>query len=656
MIHAVSLHKTYRPGAEVVHALRDVSLTIDEGEFVAIMGPSGSGKSTLLHILGLLAVPDSGEYHFCGHDVMHLNQDQLAALRNGTIGFVFQHYFLLPRTSVMGNVSLPLLYSSRRTDPDHAMACLRSVGVAAEALRHPNQLSGGQQQRVAIARALINNPRIIMADEPTGNLDSTNSAEIMRLLKDLNSRGMTVVLITHDQGIAAHAGRQISMLDGRIDRDTTTHATVQVSKPEIPLPHKPRQEEVVTTHAPLSLREWLYFIREACRSIWANRLRASLSALGVLTGTLAVVLMMALVAGAWSEIEWQMQSMGTNLLILSSGTRQQSGEQVSLEADTRLNRSDAQAIRARIPDVRETAATVQGRVETSYGDKSRTTSLVGTEPSYGRMTANQPAAGRFFSEQEVTECASVALLGNTPRHELFGAENPIGRWIRINRQNYQVIGLLPERGVNPWRDQDDLIMIPVSTAMQKLLGREYIDAIQIEVGRPEAIAHVQEQVRKVLLARRHLDDTSADLFSFRNMARVRSSFEQISKILATLLTSVAIVSLIIGGIGIMNIMLVSITERTREIGTRKAIGARNRDIMVQFLVETTILSLAGGLMGIAAAWLIGKALGSIGWVLAITGRSVLLGFACAGITGIVFGLWPALNAAHRDPVDSLRYE
>jgi ABC-type lipoprotein export system ATPase subunit len=267
MIHAVSLHKTYRPGAEVVHALRDVSLSIDQGEFVAIMGPSGSGKSTLLHILGLLAVPDSGEYHFCGHDVTHLNQDQLAALRNGTIGFVFQHYFLLPRTSVMGNVSLPLLYSSRRTDPDHARACLRSVGVAAEALRHPNQLSGGQQQRVAIARALINDPRIIMADEPTGNLDSTNSAEIMRLLKDLNSRGMTVVLITHDQGIAAHAGRQISMLDGRIDRDTTTHATVQVSKPEIPLPHKLRQEEVVTTHAPLSLREWMYFIREACRSI-----------------------------------------------------------------------------------------------------------------------------------------------------------------------------------------------------------------------------------------------------------------------------------------------------------------------------------------------------------------------------------------------------
>ena len=607
-------------------------------------------------MLGLLAVPDSGEYHFCGHNVTHLDQNQLAALRNGSIGFVFQHFFLLPRTSVMENVSLPLLYSSRRSDSEHAMACLRSVGVSTEALRHPNQLSGGQQQRVAIARALINNPRLILADEPTGNLDSKNSAEIMRLLKDLNSRGMTVVLITHDHGIAAHAGRQITMLDGRIDRDATAHVTVEVTKPELPLPHKDLRDKVVTTHAPLSFREWLYFVREACRSIWANRLRASLSALGVLTGTLAVVLMMALVAGAWNEIEWQLQSLGTNLLILSSGTRQQSGEEISLEADTRLNRSDAQAIRAQIREVKETAAMVQGRVETSYMDKNRSTPLVGTEPAYGRMTANQPAEGRFFSEREVAERAPVALLGNTPRRELFGDENPVGRQIRINRQNYQIIGLLPERGVNPWRDQDDLIMIPVSTAMQKLLGKEYLDAIQIEVSRQEAIAHVEERIRAILLARRHMDNTSADLFSFRNMARIRSSFEQISTILATLLTSVAVVSLIIGGIGIMNIMLVSISERTREIGIRKAIGARERDIMVQFLVETTILSLAGGLMGIAASWLIGKALGSIGWTLTITGQSVLLGFACAGITGVIFGLWPALEAAHRDPVDSLRYE
>jgi macrolide transport system ATP-binding/permease protein len=620
------------------------------------MGPSGSGKSTLLHILGLLSVPDSGEYHFCDHDVTRLNQDQLAALRNGSIGFVFQHFFLLPRASVTENVSLPLLYSSSRSDPEHTNACLRSVGVATESRRRPNQLSGGQQQRVAIARALINNPRIILADEPTGNLDSKNSAEIMRLLKDLNSRGMTVVLITHDHDIAAHADRQIHMLDGRIDRDTTHHATVHVSKPEVPLPEKCQQEEVAITHAPVSFRELLYFVREACRSIWANGVRASLAALGVFTGTMTVVLMMALVAGAWNEIEWQMQSMGTNLLILSSGTRQQSGEQISLEADTRLNRSDSEVIRARIPEVRETASTVQGRVETSYQDRSRITPLVGTEPAYGRMTANQPAEGRFFSEQEVTERAPVALLGNTPRGELFGAENPIGRQIRINRQSFQIIGLLPVKGTNPWRDQDDLIMIPVSTAMQRLLGKEYLDAIQIEVYRQDAIAHVEEQVRKVLLARRHLDSTSADLFSFRNMARVRSSFEQISKILATLLTSVAIVSLIIGGIGIMNIMLVSITERTREIGIRKAIGARDRDIIVQFLVETTILSLAGGLMGIAGAWLIGKALASIGWKLAITGQSVLLGFACAGITGIVFGLWPAFKAAHRDPVDSLRYE
>jgi macrolide transport system ATP-binding/permease protein len=369
-----------------------------------------------------------------------------------------------------------------------------------------------------------------------------------------------------------------------------------------------------------------------------------------------VVLMMALVAGARNDIEWQLQSLGTNLLILSSGTRQQSGEQISLEADTRLNRSDSEVIRRQLPEVKETAATVMGRVEISYRDKSRITPLVGTEPAYGRMTANKPAEGRFFSEQEVKERAPVALLGSTPRVELFGHENPIGRQVRINQQNYQVIGLLPQKGENPWRDQDDIVMIPVSTAMQRLLGKEFVDAIQIEVKSKDAMARVEEQVRQVLLARRHLDNTSADLFTFRNMARVRSSFEQISKILATLLTSVAIVSLITGGIGIMNIMLVSITERTREIGIRKALGARQRDIVVQFLVETTVLSLAGGLLGIAGAWFVSEALTSIGWTLVLTDQSILLGFACAGITGIVFGLWPALKAARSDPVDSLRYE
>lgn len=656
MIRAVSLYKTYHTGQEVVHALKGVSLKIEQGEFVAIMGPSGSGKSTLLHILGLIAVPDAGEYHFSGHDVTRLNQDQLAALRNGSIGFVFQHFFLLSKASVTENVSLPLLYCASRSDPDKAHACLRSVGIAGESQRYPHQLSGGQQQRVAIARALINNPKIILADEPTGNLDSKSSMMILDLLKDLNRRGITVVLITHDHDIAAHATRQIHMLDGQIDKDTADREPIDISEPKALLSDNRKQEEASITHAPFSLLELLSFVREAWRSIWASRVRSSLSALGVLTGTLAVVLMMALVSGAWQEIEWQLQSFGTNLMILSSGTRQQGGEQVSLEADTRLNRSDSEIIRTRIPQVKATAAIVQGRVETSYQNRSRITPLVGTEPAYGHITANQPEQGRFFSEKEVMERASVALLGNTPRRELFGNENPIGRQIRINRQNYQIIGLLPEKGTNPWRDQDDLVMIPVSTAMQRLLGKEYIDAIQIEVTDRDAMAQVEEQVRKILLARRHLDSASADLFSFRNMARVRSSFEQITTILAALLTSVAAISLIIGGIGIMNIMLVSITERTREIGVRKAIGAREKDIMLQFLVETMILSLAGGALGIAVALFIGKALTYAGWALSINVQSVALGFVSAATAGVVFGLWPALKAARRDPVDSLRAE
>ena len=651
MIQTSNLCKTYRVGEVEVQALRDVNLTVQPGEFVAIMGPSGSGKSTLMHLLGLLDVPDAGSYRLAGREIRGLSEDQLAVLRARTIGFVFQQFNLLPRMSALENALLPLLYasgSSNGSGPSRPRHLLEQVGLGQRLHHTPAQLSGGQQQRVAIARALVNRPQVIFADEPTGNLDSASSDEILEILSELNRQGITVILVTHEPEVAARAQRVIRMKDGRVQSDERTRPAA----PSAPAPSAPDPKAPT-----LALREISDHFRQALRSLMANKVRSGLSTLGILIGVAAVIAMLALGSGASASIEARLASMGSDLLMLRSGSRQLRGVALESGAVARLTLEDAAAIAAEVPGVLHTAPSVNGRGQVVYANRNWNTQIQGTVPEYASMRASVPVLGRFFDTEEVRRRARVAVIGMTAARELFGGSNPVGETVKINRVSFQVIGLLPEKGSTGWRDQDDVVVIPISTAMRRLLGKDYVDSIDIEGADASVLPAVETAVNDLLYRRQRIPASRRDAFEIRNMAEMQEALSETNRTMTMLLASIAVISLLVGGIGIMNIMLVSVTERTREIGLRKAVGARRRDILGQFLVEAVVVSVTGGVIGILLGWLITLGMSQLaGWAAQVSAGAVALSFLFSAAVGVVFGLWPARKAAGLNPIEALRYE
>jgi len=649
MIRLTEIRKIYRLGKVEVQALRGVSLEIEPGDYVAIMGASGSGKSTLMHVLGLLDTPSSGSFELFGREVSTLGPDDLAAARAGLVGFVFQQFNLLPRLTAAENVGLPLIYTGSGRDGARAPELLRATGLGDRSNHRPSELSGGQQQRVAIARALVNSPRIVLADEPTGNLDSTSSREIMRIFDELNAKGITVILVTHEEDIAAHARRVIRLFDGVVQSDTRTGASPPAAANSTAWRAAGRQR--------FHPREVASFVRQAGRALLGNKTRTLLSMLGVLIGVAAVIAMLALGRGAQQSIEQQLSSLGSNLLVLRPGSSHVRGVALEAGAVTRLSAEDAVEIAGSLPMVRRVAPTVQGSVQIAYGAHNWRTRVTGTVPAYAPMRAAEPAVGRFFTEAETESRARVAVLGMTVVRNLFGASNPIGEYVKINRISFRVIGLLPEKGASGWRDEDDTVMIPLDTAMRRLLGKEFVDGIDVEVRSPEEMELATAAITELLRRRHRLGPNQDDGFEIRNLAEIQAALSESTRTMTVLLATIATVSLIVGGIGIMNIMLVSVTERTREIGIRKAIGARRRDILAQFLVEAVTVSATGGLLGVAlgcgVTYLISK---FAGWTTAVTAGSVMLAVIFSSVVGIVFGLWPARKAAGLHPVEALRYE
>ena len=650
MIELKDVHKTYRMGDTTVYALRGVSLKIESGEFVAITGPSGSGKSTLMHVIGLLDVPDSGSYRLLGREVAHLQEDELAVLRREAIGFVFQQFNLLPRTAANENVAMPLIYSRHRLDLARADELLAQVGLRERVLHRTNELSGGQQQRVAIARALVNEPRIILADEPTGNLDTASQQEILAVLRELNRHGITIVMVTHEEEVAREARRRIRIRDGVVQSDERTSA-------------EPRAAEVVGAAQPAKEERWRFreiveHLRQGLRALATNKVRTALSMLGILIGVAAVVAMLALGSGAQKAIETQLASLGSNMLLLRPGAVRVGGVAQEAGMTTRLTVEDAAAIREHIPGVKETAPNVTGRVRATFENKNWNTLVRGTAPQYARMRASEPQVGRFFTEEENQRRARVALVGLTVLRELFGDDNPVGEMIKLNKVNFQVIGVLPAKGATGFQDQDDVIVIPVLTAMHRLLGKDYVDYIDIEAATPADLQPVIDATNKFMITRRRVPPSQQqDAFQIRNLADIQSALTESSRTMSMLLAAIAAISLLVGGIGIMNIMLVSVTERTREVGLRKAVGARRRDILWQFLVEAVVVSLTGGLAGIALGWLITVVLSQFaGWSTSISAGAVLLAFLFSAGIGIVFGIYPARRAALLNPIEALRHE
>lgn len=651
MIQVKNISKVYKMGDNDIYALRDISLTIEDGDFVAIMGPSGSGKSTLSHILGLLDVPTSGSYILNGKEVSRLSEDEMAILRRDEIGFVFQQFNLLSKLNVYENILLPLFYSKKSTGVEDAKKLLNIVGLQGRLKHKPNELSGGQQQRVAIARSLINRPKMILADEPTGNLDSVSAVEIMKALRELNESGITVVIVTHEDAIAHQAKRLIKVRDGLIQSDE------RLAGIHTKIENKEEQKKVELKTKVRAKDIWALFL-QGLKALTGNKIRTALSVLGILIGVAAVIAMLALGKGAQQAIEQQLSSLGSNLLILRAGSMKLGAVAMVSGEVTRLTKEDAQVIKKQIPYIENVGPYVNGRVRIAYKNKNWNTELTGALPEYAKIRTAEPKIGRFFTEEENIKRARVAVVGMTLVRELFNGENPVGSTVKINRVSFQIIGVLPVKGAGSWRDQDDLVLVPLATAMFRVLGKDYVDAIDVQVTRSDKLERTQKNVMQLMQSRKRIPPSKLEeAFEIRNMADIQSALSESSKTMTALLASIAAISLLVGGIGIMNIMLVSVTERIKEIGLRKAIGATKLDILLQFLVESVVVSVVGGIAGILLGWGICLIIGfATGWAMQISLQSIAISFGFSAIIGIIFGIYPAKKASELHPIEALRYE
>ncbi len=654
LIELVGIRKTYSTGEVQVDALRGVTLKVYPGEFVALMGASGSGKSTLMNILGCLDRPTAGEYRFAGRDVAGLTPDELARLRREAFGFVFQGYNLIGTSTAVENVEIPATYAgvaprNRRT---RAETLLATLGLGDRLGHRPNQLSGGQQQRVSIARALMNGGQVILADEPTGALDSRSGAEVMALLQDLAERGHTVLLITHDRDVAANADRILEIKDGSIIADSggsqpkpRARAKQGGSAAVVDAPWAGSASQN-RAHAASPLTGGLEALRMAIRSLRANLLRTVLTLLGIVIGVGSVIAMLAIGEGATQQVVDRIGRMGSNLLVVRAGTPSQRGPR---SGATTLVLSDVEELK-RVDNVLAAVPESQGNVTVRYGSLDVRTQVTATSPDYP-LTRDWPVArGVFFEAEDLDNYATVAVLGQTVVNNMFpDGEDPIGRYVLLDSVPFLVIGVMSSKGATQFgQDSDDVLFVPVTTGGLRLFGQRYLRSVTVAVKDLSMIDGTQEKVTDLLVARHGQQD-----FQITNMVSLIETVSATTKTLTALLGSIAAISLLVGGIGVMNIMLVSVTERTREIGIRMATGARTRDVLRQFLTEATVVCAVGGLIGVLLGLATGYALTQFGMPVKFTASPMILAFCCAVATGILFGFAPALKAARLDPVVAL---
>nr|WP_312989937.1 ABC transporter permease [Comamonas koreensis] len=636
---------TGRPEVEVLHG---IDLSIHAGEFVAIVGQSGSGKSTLMNLLSCLDRPSEGTYCFNGQDVADLGPDDLAWLRREAFGFVFQGYHLIATDSAQENVEMPAIYAGmgEQARKSRSAALLCRLGLADRLDLRPNQLSGGQQQRVSIARALMNGGRIILADEPTGALDSQSGAEVMALLHELADAGHTIILITHDRQVAAQARRIVEIRDGSIlDDSTTVQDAPNRALAAIPAPSVSQVRLDAGTPMLADLREAL---RSAWRSMRIHRSRTALTLLGIVIGVASVIVMLAIGMGAREEVVARLGAMGSTVMYLNNSTPLQGGPEGVVTL------ADLEEVE-KLPEVAHVMPVARDPAMVRFGNVAWQADTIAATHAWPSIHHWPVAEGRFFSEVEDDELAPVVVIGQKVRERFFDGKSPLGQQLLIGNTPFQVVGVMTEKGAaDGGKSEDDLVVVPYRSGILRIFpnGRSFDPHYTVVQARDsQSVLLAQAAIERLMFERHGRED-----FRVANAAARLQAEAQAKDSMTTMLSLIAAVSLLVGGIGVMNVMLMAVKERTREIGIRMATGARQRDILRQFMTEAVLVTMVGGTAGVVVGLLIGTAMIFFGSSVVFSISAMLLAFGCAVATGLVFGFMPARQAARLEPVVALAGE
>ncbi|WP_142780316.1 MacB family efflux pump subunit [Agrobacterium sp. T29] len=645
LISLKSVRRDYPSGEGTISVLKNIDLTIEAGEMVAIVGASGSGKSTLMNILGCLDRPTSGSYSIRGRETGNLDADALSALRRENLGFIFQRYHLLAELTALGNVEIPAIYAGKtQGDRRHnAARLLGRLGMAERLDHRPGQLSGGQQQRVSIARALMNGAEIILADEPTGALDSASGDEVLRILGELHAEGRTVIIVTHDMSIARRAGRIIEISDGTIISDRRTDAT--------PVPQNDAKPAAVSGGSS-SLAGLVSSLREALRmallSMRAHKLRTFLTMLGIIIGIASVISVVALGQGSQQRVLQNISSLGTNTLEIFAG--KDFGDIRSGKITT-LVVSDAEAL-AKQSYVAAVTPTVSTSSTVRFGAKEANALVNGVSERYFVAKGTKLSQGRFFDGGSVAQKAQEVVIDENTRKSLFADfdGSPVGQVILIGKVPARIVGVTQAQQGGFGSSQNLSLYLPYTAVQSRFLGSLSLRSITVQVA-DDVDASIAEQAVTTLLTQRH----GTRDFYILNTDDIRQTITSTTQTLTLLIAAIAVISLLVGGIGVMNIMLVSVSERVSEIGVRMAVGARRTDILRQFLIEAVLVCIIGGALGVLGSLGFGALFSafSSNFAMVYSTASIIAAFVCSTLIGVVFGYLPARNASKLDPVAAL---
>ncbi|QWL62267.1 MacB family efflux pump subunit [Aeromonas jandaei] len=643
LIQLKGIERRYQSGEQEVTVLHPLDLVIEAGEMIAIVGASGSGKSTLMNLLGCLDRPSSGQYLFRGEDTATLDALALARLRCHHFGFIFQRYHLLPHLDAAANVEIPAIYAGtgRHDRQARARQLLGRLGLAERSHHTPGQLSGGQQQRVSIARALANGGEVILADEPTGALDSQSGKEVMAILKELHQQGHTIILVTHDMEVASHADRIITLKDGRVQEDSGRK--VAANQPVLNV------QPAAGEGASYDWDRYREAGRMAVHAMLAHRMRTFLTMLGIIIGIAAVVSVVALGQGARTKVIDQINAMGTNTIEIFPGKGWGDEKMASIQT---LNKGDLDALLGQ-PYLAGASPEIASPGQLRYRNKTSSGSVTGVSNDYFKVKGMTLVSGRLLEWQDIQQRAAVAVVDKKSIGSLLGKDDPVGKVVMVGTLPVRIIGVVSqETGFGP-SSQSVNVWLPYSAVMSRLISQHHFSQLTIRVkdGIQPALA---EQAVIELLTKRH---GVKDFFTFSSDSIIKS-VEKTTATMTLMVSAIALISLIVGGVGVMNIMLVSVVERTREIGIRMAVGARQSDILQQFLIEAVMVSLLGGICGVGLSLGIGMLFSLLvdSIKMQFSLFSILMAFGCSSLIGILFGYLPARNAARLDPVVALARE